>query len=307
MYLYGTKLLWLQGEDCRQLLHVKVNSTRSEVVDLSINRFSHWQNIVKYSLTQNMRVLPQEIEFTKFLLNVGDGILNDIHDNLSLDNIPKKCITITNEVEDIVADIYGHIFHCRQYRQAINYAILSARNVDVNEINETVVNLLDETTEKNYTSIDSTENCDNEGFNNILLPEYLNILNPSSLPPYELRLRINSIIMIIRNLSISEGLCNGTRLMVLELANNILKCEILTGDKKGDIVFINRITLYSSETDYPFIFIRRQFPIKLAFAMTINKAQGQTFKKIRIDLRNDVFSHGHLNTLLYLVYGYEIL
>ena len=45
----------------------------------------------------------------------------------------------------------------------------------------------------------------------------------------------------------------------------------------GDIVFINRITLYS-ENDYPFTFKRRQFPIKIAFVMTINKIKGRLFK-----------------------------
>jgi len=48
--------------------------------------------------------------------------------------------------------------------------------------------------------------------------------------------------MFIRNLSINEGLCNGTRLMIIELADHLLKCKILTGDKVGDIVFLNRST-----------------------------------------------------------------
>lgn len=81
--------------------------------------------------------------------------------------------------------------------------------------------------------------------------------------------------------------------MVIELADHLLKCKILTGDKAGDIVFLNRITLYC-ENIYPFTFSRRQFPIKLAFAMTINKSQGQTFDKIGLDLRKDVFNHGQL-------------
>ena len=99
--------------------------------------------------------------------------------------------------------------------------------------------------------------------------------------------------MLIRNLSINEGLCNGTRLMVIELTDHLLKCKILTGDKTGDIVFLNRITLYC-ENVYPFTFSRRQFPIKLAFAMTINKSQGQTFDRVGIDLRKDVFNHRQL-------------
>ena len=113
--------------------------------------------------------------------------------------------------------------------------------------------------------------------------------------------------MLIRNLNISEGLCNGTRLLILNFSNNVLKCEILTGDKKGDVIFLNRITLYSSESDYPFIFKRRQFPVKVAFAMTINKSQGQTFEKIGIDLRKEVFNHGQLYVALSRVRSWNSL
>lgn len=112
--------------------------------------------------------------------------------------------------------------------------------------------------------------------------------------------------MLIRNLSINEGLCNGTRLQVLELANNLLRCRILTGDKAGDIVFIHRISLYCEDV-YPFTFKGRQFPIKLAFAMTINKSQGQTFDKIGLDLRKDVFTHGHLYVAFSRVRSWESL
>ncbi|XP_031789178.1 uncharacterized protein LOC116418276 [Nasonia vitripennis] len=167
MFLFGMKHLWLQGGDFRQLLPVKVHGTRSEIIDLSINRSLNWNKFVKFSLTQNMKALPQEIQFAKFLLDVGDGKLNDSDDVLNIDYFPSNCI-IPPEV-DIVDDIYGNIFAKKEYRKSINYAILSARNADVNEINERVVNLLDETTENVYTSIDSTENCDNAGFDNALL------------------------------------------------------------------------------------------------------------------------------------------
>ena len=141
------------------------------------------------------------------------------------------------------------------------------------------------------------KNCDNGALGESLVPEYLNTLEPSSLPPYKLRLRENAVVMLIRNLSIEEGLCNGTRLLVKKMNDNVLCCEILTGDKVGQITFIHRISL-TSERDYPFKFQRRQFPIKLAFAMTINKSQGQTFKKIGIDLRRYIFTHGQLYAAL---------
>ena len=112
--------------------------------------------------------------------------------------------------------------------------------------------------------------------------------------------------MLIRNLSINERLCNGTRLQVMVFSNHLLMCKTLTGDNRGNMVFLNRITLYS-ENEYPFTFSRRQFPIKLAFAMTINKSQGQTFRKIGIDLRRDVFSHGHLYVALSRVRSWDSL
>ena len=109
-----------------------------------------------------------------------------------------------------------------------------------------------------------------------------------------------------RSAPLDSCLCNGTRLQVIDFSNHLLKCKVLTGDFRGNIVFMNRITLFS-ENEYPFTFSRRQFPIKLAFAMTINEAQGQTFKKIGIDLRRDVFSHGQLYVALSRVRSWSSL
>jgi len=285
---FGGKIVLLGG-DFRQLLPVKEKATRCEIINLSIKFSILWKQFKIFSLTQNMRTLPQEKEFTQFLLNLGNGSLNDHSDNI---HIPEKCVANANS--DMVKDMYGDIIKRKQYKIMTNYVILSARNVDVDEINEKVVNLLDETTERVYTSIDTLETTgDNQDIHEIILIEYLNSLNPLCLPPYKLRLRKYTIVMLIRNLSINEGLCNGTRLLILDLDNNLLRCEILTGNKIGEIVFINRITLYC-ENIYLFTFRRRQFPVKLAFAMTINKSQGQTFDKIAIDLRKDIFSHGQL-------------
>ena len=106
-------------------------------------------------------------------------------------------------------------------------AILSAKNIDVDKINEQVTNLLDEKTERIYIGIDSTQNFDNREINEVLLPQYLNSLNPSSLPPYKLRLRKYCIVILIRNISTNEGLCSGTRLQVIDFLKNLLKCKIL--------------------------------------------------------------------------------
>jgi hypothetical protein len=100
--------------------------------------------------------------------------------------------------------------------------------------------------------------------------------------------------MLIRNLNPSQGLCNGTRLICHELHNKVLEAEIITGSHIGSRVFIPRITLTSSDNTLPFILKRRQFPIRVAFSMTINKSQGQTLNRVGLYLPQPVFPHGQL-------------
>ena len=84
--------------------------------------------------------------------------------------------------------------------------------------------------------------------------------------------------MLIRNLSINDGLCNGTGLKITKLFEYNIEAEIITGENIAKKVFIPRITLNTGESSsLPFILYRKQFPITLAFCMTINKSQGQSF------------------------------
>ena len=112
------------------------------------------------------------------------------------------------------------------------------------------------------------------------------------LPPHEIIFNVNAIVMLIRNLSITNGLCNGTRLKITKLFKYNIEAEIITGENKGNIVFIPRITLNTCESSsLPFIFYKKQFPFVLAFAITINKSQGQSFDNIRIFLRKSLLCH----------------
>ena len=58
------------------------------------------------------------------------------------------------------------------------------------------------------------------------------------------------------------------------------------------------MAIKSSDLQYPFSIQRVQFPIRSAFAMTINKSQGSTLKKVGIFLNEPVFSHGQLYVAL---------
>jgi hypothetical protein len=72
----------------------------------------------------------------------------------------------------------------------------------------------------------------------------------------------------------------------------------LTGSHIGKRVFIPRIRIEPSDANLPFQLIRRQFSVRLAFAILINKSQGQTIRFVGLDLRNPVFTHGQLYVAL---------
>jgi ATP-dependent exoDNAse (exonuclease V) alpha subunit len=72
----------------------------------------------------------------------------------------------------------------------------------------------------------------------------------------------------------------------------------LGGDNDGQVKIIPRIKLSTTEGELPFILTRKQFPVRLCFAMTVNKAQGQSLDIVGIDLRTSSFTHGQLYVAL---------
>ena len=93
--------------------------------------------------------------------------------------------------------------------------------------------------------------------------------------------------ILLRSLYPTGELCNGTQRQlydsevlvwwtILALPNRIIDAEIATGVHKGKRVFIPRIPMTPTDTHFPFVLRSRQFPIRPAFCVTINKGQGQS-------------------------------
>ena len=74
-------------------------------------------------------------------------------------------------------------------------------------------------------------------------------------------------------------------MVVTRLGMRYIEAVILDGYFAGTSKLLPRIKLSNLPGDLLFIITRKQFPIRLCFATTINKAQGQSLDVIGIELR----------------------
>ena len=191
-----------------------------------------------------------------------------------------------------IRDIFGQKILIKDVEKLTSTVILSPKNEDVYEINEKVLEIIERETQT-YFSCDKIPNATHE--ENIQYSiEFLNKLRLSGMPSHTLKIKIGEIIMLLRNINTKKGLCNGRRILVTELRPNLIIGKLLTGSAAGDIIFIPRIIIQTQDTrgDLPFQLERRQFPVTLAFSMTLNKSQGQTMNNVGIYLPEPVFVHG---------------
>ncbi|CAL1374511.1 unnamed protein product [Linum trigynum] len=177
----------------------------------------------------------------------------------------------------------------------VERAILAPHNDTVAAINNYVLGLFPGE-EVSYFSSDSLEiDAKNqhveEGDYTV---EFLNSLKIGNFPEHELKLKLGCPVILLRNLDQSTGLCNGTRMIVKRLGKWFIEVQILTGTHVGDTVFLPRLSLSVHYKSLNFTLVRRQYPIALSYAMTINKSQCQTLNHVGICLQRQVFSHGQL-------------
>ena len=117
--------------------------------------------------------------------------------------------------------------------------------------------------------------------------ENLHTLQPSGFPPYTLRLKTGAICVMLQNVDPRAGLFNGTRVQLLGLmGDNLLMVRILEGRSRhvGQTRLIgrSRFEYGREEGERGVPFSREQFPLEPAFAMTYNKAQGQTLRTVEL-------------------------
>ncbi|XP_058784545.1 uncharacterized protein LOC131659356 [Vicia villosa] len=280
--IFGGKVV-VFGGDFRQILPVIPRGTRSDIIHATINASYIWDHCKVLRLTKK---------------NIGDGTMCEPNDGYVDICIPDEFIisNFADPIQAIVEDTYPDLIHnYLDSNDLQSRAILASTIEVVDDINQYITNLLPGE-EREYFSSDSIDRSDVTNFDAYehVTPEFLNALKTSGLPSHSIRLKVGATIMLMRNLDQSEGLCNGTRLTVTRLAAHVIEAKIVSGKNIGNIFYIPRMSLSPSQSPWPFKLVRRQFPIIVSFAMTINKSQGQSLDNVGLYLPKEVFSHGQL-------------
>ncbi|GAA0158118.1 DNA helicase [Lithospermum erythrorhizon] len=204
--------------------------------------------------------------------------------------------SLERSIEDLISYVYPDLilFETSPF-EMMQHIILCPKNNFVDDINSKLIQRIPGE-EIVYISDDKAKNASDQGD----YVDYLNSLEPKGLPQHRLILKVNSPVILLRNINPVEGLCNGTPLICKQLTPNLVGAVIATGQFRGKHVWIPRIPLEPNPSDNNYIipFVRRQFSLRLCFAMTINKVQGQTLDYVGIYLRQHVFSHGQLYVAL---------
>jgi hypothetical protein len=307
---FGGKVVVLGG-DLRQILPVVEGGTRSQIINSAIVKSRLWSQVQILTLAENMRLSSsssdpnqqrQVAEFSKWVLAIGEGrvpsIAKEGESEPSWIKIPADLLLVSNndKLPCIVNAIYPDLrarYHDAAYLS--DRAILTPTNEQTDSVNDYMVSLLPEP-EKEYLSSDSIAKSvgPHEAYDLLYPVEFLNSLNGNNFPPHRLVLKKGVPVMLLRNLNQSDGLCNGTRLVLISLGDMVVEAKIITGKNRGHNVLIPRITLTLKSNKWPFVLERRQYPIKVCYAMTINKSQGQTLSAVGVYLKRPVFSHGQL-------------
>jgi ATP-dependent DNA helicase PIF1 len=169
----------------------------------------------------------------------------------------------------------------------------------VNTWNTFIQNKYNPSAAVTYTSYDCYDGVDDPNghlASTLRSQDVLNRFNANGVPQHELILKVGDICLLLRTIAPDMGLTTNTRVKVVALYERSVRVQKLSDGTFHNIPKIN----FTIKLPYgkSFKMRRSQIPLALAYAMTVNKSQGQEFERVLVDLTSEAFSHGHLYVAL---------
>lgn len=259
----GCPTVWMG--DFRQIPPVVLGGNRAKITRASVLSSPLWSAFArnKMELRENMRVKnalrevgaerARELsDWNDYLIRIGNGTEPVIRQNLV--HVPKDMMLPSSPngeragISKLIDYVYGlqppHLPERpgasattevrRMYSQQVdqvskfysNKAFVTPTNKDVTTFNDMVMNRM-RGQERTFVSADDVVKT--EADHAVYTTEFLNTLEFSGVPPHKLKLKLGCVIMLLRNLSARDGLCNGTRIVVTKLGLRTIEGVILTG------------------------------------------------------------------------------
>uniref|UniRef100_A0A0M3IDC4 ATP-dependent DNA helicase n=1 Tax=Ascaris lumbricoides TaxID=6252 RepID=A0A0M3IDC4_ASCLU len=231
----------LFGGDWKQMLPFVEDTTKEDAMATTVRRSEVWPSFNILRLTENMRAGEGEQEFAAFMNAVGNGQLQDSRTGSLYVKMLRRCFMDLKE--DVVEWIYDS--DALQHGQAIiGRALLSVRNDDFSWLNDLVLKKIrPEEDARTYFAVDEIYADDPKCVVEMMAHEYLNFTTSFGMPPYQLVLKRGAVVMLLRNIDLQAGLCNGTRMIVDEMRPNTLLCTILIGTHAGKRVVLTKLSI----------------------------------------------------------------
>ncbi|XP_055589718.1 ATP-dependent DNA helicase pif1-like [Uranotaenia lowii] len=205
---FGGAMILLAG-DFRQTLPVIPRSTAADEINACLKLSYLWRYVTTLRLTTNMRVALQNDSsaeiFAKQLLTIGNGEV-PVDVSTGLISFPQGFWFFVSTKEELIANVFPNIVQNHVNHDWLSSrAILAAKNKDVDELNFIIQNTVPGELHS-YKSVDCMTNPE-EATN--YPTEFLNSLDLPGMPPHNLRIKVGSVIIMLRNLN-QPKLCNGT-------------------------------------------------------------------------------------------------
>jgi len=241
---------------------------------------------------------PGEQQFAQWLRKMAKGLLNDADDNII---IPDFLLCPSNTLSTLIDYTYPDISTSHDMDYFHERCILVPRNQETNKINNFILDNFPGTAYHLWAVDEALDPDTGSPAQQTYPSEVLHTTTPSGFPQAHLRLKIGCPVIVLRNLHSDEALCKGTRGIVTQISTRVIEVLLHT----GDTCMIPHVKLISTDSQLPFHLQRHQFPLVLSFTITINKAQGQSFTTVGIDLQVPAFAHGQVYVTFLCGWSYK--